>query len=175
MVTETDKFRFMHINTGCLRLGKTTRARQFASLSLMVQLSHQLVLSPSPSLPPALGRGLAFRRDSLQVGAVCPKSFCGDHSAESVRFEYWQVKNTSNVQPKLTLSHMVSSYLQFLHKQWGITNTVRTMTFDLTCDLLAAFNFSNQYIDTYDCQLHCELGIRNLRLIFLLKCRWVLM
>lgn len=41
-----------------------------------------IYLSPAPS------RGLAIRGDSVQAGAIRPESLRGDHSAESVRFEY---------------------------------------------------------------------------------------
>ena len=49
---------------------------------------NSFCLCLSSSLPSAPGRGLAFRGDSVQAGAVCPESLSGDHSAQSVRFEY---------------------------------------------------------------------------------------
>lgn len=63
-----------------------------------------IYLSPAPS------RGLAIRGDSVQAGAIRPESLRGDHSAESVRFEYWQV-NFINQETthSLFLSHWVVS------------------------------------------------------------------
>lgn len=75
----TDKFGFFAF----LRLVRTTWGQMIDfSPSDGHKPSFSLSLSPAPS------RGLAIRGDSVQAGAVCPKSFSGDHSAEPVCFEY---------------------------------------------------------------------------------------
>lgn len=55
-----------------------------AAHALFDKPGHKVFLSVSP----ASSRGLALWRDSVQTGAIYPKSLSGDHRAESVRFEY---------------------------------------------------------------------------------------